>query len=503
MPATDATPGAGVAAEADRGGLRVAIPGAAARTRLPAPQTLVVIAAAVAGARLGLRPISDNSTLVHLRTGLEVLRTGHVPRADPYSFSAPGHPWVVQSWLASLLYGVAYRAGTHLLVIVQAALMAATAVVVAFAARSTTAWRSAVATTIAIAASAPGWSPRPLMFEVLCLALVVVLVERGVNPLWLVPVVWVWVNTHGSYPLGLAWLGARVVGELLDTRAWPRRALVQLGAFVAGLVVAVANPLGWHLLTFPFVALHKRAVFQGIVEWRSPNFQSANSLVALVCIAAALVVLFRARLPWADTLPVIGFLALALVAERNLAPFGVVLAPAMAHALSGAAPGAPSRVHDRLDGIGRSAPWRAAVTCIAVLGAVGLGIRSAGQPVLNLSSYPVAATDFLAATGRLGPGHRVAEIDVVGCYLVWRAGPSTKVFIDDRYDMYPASVVSDAATLGAAQGGEGRVLDAYHVDTVLWSSNGALPGVLKSKDGWHQVFDDGHWVVLERPTRSP
>jgi len=117
--------------------------------------------------------------------------------------------------------------------------------------------------------------------------------------------------------------------------------------------------------------------------------------------------------------------------------------------------------------------------------------------VLNLAEYPVHAVDYLAANGRLGPQHRVAEVDVVGCYLIWRAGPSTKVFIDDRYDMYPRSVVSAASALSGAQGGERTVLDRYHVDTVVWASAAALPGVLQG-EGWRRVYDDGHWAVLER-----
>jgi hypothetical protein len=480
------------------------------RSRLPEPQTLVLLAAGVAGARLGLRSISDNSTLVHLRTGLELIRTGHVPRSDPYSFTAPGHPWTVQSWLASLVYGAADRLGGHVLVAVQGLVMAATAVVVALLARSTTAVRSAIAATIAIAASAPGWSPRPLMFGLLCLALVILVTERDAHPAWLIPVVWVWVNTHGSYPLGLAWLGARAVGEAIDVWGWPRRSLMHLGGFVAGLAVALVNPLTWRLLVFPLLAIQKRPTFQGIVEWRSPNFQSGNTFVALVFIALGLVVLLRARLPWADTLPVIGFLALALVAERNLAPLGIVMAPALGRALGqfGAlpAPGSPAWVAQGSDlavRVGRSTAWRAAVVAVAVLAVGGLIARSASQPALNLSSYPVAAVDHLAAEGRLGPAHRIATVDVVGCFLIWRAGPATKVFIDDRYDMYPASVVDDATVLGDARGGEQAVLDQYRVDTVLWSVNGVLPGVLLSGGRWREDYRDGTWVVLVRSPPPP
>jgi hypothetical protein len=455
---------------------------------------LVVAAAAVAGARLGLRPISDNSTLVHLRTGLELLKTGHVPSADPYSFTAPGHSWVVQSWLASLVYGAAYRSAGHALIAVQGAIMGATAAVIALLARSTTAWRSALAATIAIAASAPGWSPRPLMFELLCLALVVLVVERRANPWWLLPIVWVWINTHGSWPIGLAWLMARSVGEAIDWRQSPRAMLRYCGAFVGGLVVALVNPLTWHLIVFPISAWDKRGVLQGVVEWRSPNFQTGNSFVALVFIAIALVVLLRARLPWADTLPVVGFLALGLFAERNLAPLGVVLAPALARALGTWPTGRFAEVAARA---GRAFVWRAGALVGVAAVLLVLVVRSAGQPVLNLTEYPVHAADYLAANGRLGPEHRIAEIDVVGCYLVWRAGPSTKVFIDDRYDMYPSSVVSAASALSAAQGGEGAALDHYRVDTVVWASGGALPGMLQG-EGWRRVYDDGHWAVLVR-----
>jgi len=469
------------------------------RARLPGPQGLVIVAAAVVGARIGLRPISDNSTLVHLRTGIDLVHSGHVPRSDPYSFTAFGHPWVVQSWLASLLYGLADAVGHHALVFEQAAIMAAVAAVVALTARAPTAWRSGLAAALAIGASAPGWSPRPLMFELLCLALLILIVERGANPLWLVPVMWVWVNTHGSWPVGLVWLGARAVGEAIDVRGWPRVTLVRVAGFAAGLAVAFVNPLSWRLLTFPFVAIQKRPVFQTIVEWRSPNFQDPNTVIALVFIVLALLVLLRAALPWAQLLPVAAFLALALVAERNLGPFGVVLAPALASALSSA-----GTVHHpwarRVTEVGRSAAWRWAVLGVAGAIVAGLVTVTDQRPVLSLGSYPVAATAFLQRSGRLGPGHRIAAADVVGCYLIWRAGPSTRVFIDDRYDMYPVAVVDDAAVIaGGGQDAE-AVLDRRGVDTIVWRANGLLPGVLLRNGAWRQTYDDGTWTVLERQT---
>ena len=50
-----------------------------------------------------------NSFLTHLATGRLIIETGAVPSADPYTFTGYGEPWVVQSWLVSLLYGVVER----------------------------------------------------------------------------------------------------------------------------------------------------------------------------------------------------------------------------------------------------------------------------------------------------------------------------------------------------------------------------------------------------------
>jgi hypothetical protein len=81
------------------------------RLRAPSLESLFVAALVLLGFRLGALPIGDNSMLTHLRTGIDMARTGAIPRHDPYTFTAHGHPWVVQSWLAEWTYGVLERAG--------------------------------------------------------------------------------------------------------------------------------------------------------------------------------------------------------------------------------------------------------------------------------------------------------------------------------------------------------------------------------------------------------
>src|SRR5205807_10558198 len=79
--------------------------------RSMAPPGLGVLFASVfalAGWRAGLGQLSDNSFFCHLRTGQWMLEHG-IPHRDLYSFVTVGAPWVCESWLAELLYGITDR----------------------------------------------------------------------------------------------------------------------------------------------------------------------------------------------------------------------------------------------------------------------------------------------------------------------------------------------------------------------------------------------------------
>jgi len=248
----------------------------------PKMESLFTAAVVLFGFRLGARPIGDNSMFTHLRTGIDMVATGSIPRSDPYSFTAASHRWVVQSWLPEWSYGWAHRLGGYKLVVFeQAVLVALLAWLVVRLARAGSPLRTALAGITAVGVGTALWTPRPLLFGLICMALLIAIVERRRSPWLLLPVVWLWVNSHGSFPLGLAWLGARALGEGLDWRAWPRDTLRYVGWFVAGLLVSVANPLGARLLTFPLTLGEKREAFQNIVEWRSPDFSRSGGYFAL------------------------------------------------------------------------------------------------------------------------------------------------------------------------------------------------------------------------------
>lgn len=459
------------------------------RLRAPSIESLFVLTIVLFGFRLGAHPIGDNSMFAHLRTGIDIANGHGIPRTDPYSFTARGEPWVVQSWFAEWTYGVLYEVGELTLVILQqAALMGVLAWLVVRLARAGTPLRTALAGSIAVGAGAAYWTQRPLLFGLIGLALLVLAIERRWNPWWLVPIVWVWVNSHGSFPLGVAYLGARLAGEWLDERRLP--SIRYLGAFVVGLAAGAINPLGPKLLTFALTIGEKSDVFREVTEWRSPNFQRADGIWTLLFLSAALFVLLRTRVAWRHALPLVGFWALGLFAVRNVAPAAIVAAPAIGAALRAQSPGARTREAGTIN----MAFLVVLVVAFALFAASGTSGR-----LLDTDDYPVAATRYLDRQGLLDAPHRVAHDDVVGDYLILRQGRRARVFYDDRFDMYPVEVSNDAATLIRGQGGAFDVLDDYEIDVVLTKSSSQLSTLVAERgDEWRRVYRRGGWTVFRR-----
>ena len=125
-----------------------------------------------------------------------------------------------------------------------------------------------------------------------------------------------------------------------------------------------------------------------------------------------------------------------------------------------------------------------------------VGIYRSGP--LNLKSYPIAAIDYLEQSGLRGSTHRVAEQDVVGCFFDLRFGDRARVFVDDRYDMFPLSVSDDYAHLLKGNPDSLEVLDRRKVDVVLWDKSLPLVGTLNATGKWQEVYRKGDWVVLHR-----
>jgi hypothetical protein len=51
----------------------------------------------------------DTDLWGHIRFGQAILATGHIIRADPYSYSAAGHIWIDHEWLSEVIMAASYN----------------------------------------------------------------------------------------------------------------------------------------------------------------------------------------------------------------------------------------------------------------------------------------------------------------------------------------------------------------------------------------------------------
>lgn len=458
---------------------------------------LVVALASLVGLIAGLMPLKDNSAFTHLATGMQMVARGWIPaipRVDPYSFTAPGEPWVVQSWLPAYAVGVADRLfGTQAVVVLAGLTAALLAGLVALLARTGRIRVTAGATAIALVVGLKSWAPRPLMVGLVLLALTALIVDRPRRTPWLIPIGWVWVQCHGSFPLGVAYLIAVAIGTWLDEGrdlAAVKGHLRAIAALVAGILLGGINPLGPKLIVFPLNAISKREVFAHISEWKPLNIATDAGALAAIGLAIALFVCVRCRPPWRVWLPLVLFAGLAISAQRNVAPLGVVVAAALGTALR--------------DNNAVTAVRRPNAVMVAVCGGVACALIAASwqRPAIRTVAYPVASVRWAEEHGRLTKPNRLLTRDFVGNYLELRSGPRQEVFIDDRFDMFPLEVSKDYFSLVHEEGTAAAILAKWKITTVIWDEDHPLVSQLRAL-GWRTTYVERRtrtWVVLITPS---
>jgi len=319
------------------------------------------------------------------------------------------------------------------------------------------------------------------------LSVVLLAAEGRLDPRWMLLVMWVWVNSHGSFPLGLVAVGLLALGRRLDggdNRTEVRTLLWALGGTVLGAV----GPLGLRALTFPLELLGRSETLQEVVEWRSPDFSKGYARIFLVMVAVGVLLLAR-RPSWRSALPFAVFTVAALLGLRNIPVACIVFVPVLAHCARGIR---------GLQGRERSPVW--AVAGLAVVMVAGMvTVTSLEKPPFALDDFAVDAVAWLDDADAVArPGVNLVHHDPNGNYLELLYGDRARVFSDDRVDMFPKAVIDDEVVLLEGRPAWERVLRDRDVDVVLWGRSAPLAQLLAGSPDWHTVYQDPRWTVACR-----
>ncbi len=454
---------------------------------------------ALGGALYGARSLTDNSFLTHLATGRLIL-DGRLPRVDPYTFTGGGRPWIAQSWLASWLYAVLEDIGGAFAI---RAMIAAVGALLALGIWRLSAPVKSVGLRLLVVVCAPAiggswWNERPqILAFALVVACAIVLVERR-SSWWLLPMFAIWMNVHGSFPLGGLFVSIWAGTQLIRTRRV--QSLLPVGALGAGIALGTLfSPYGLELAWFPVKLLSRGEQLKFMAEWQPLRLDSPTAFLFVAEVLVLGYVMARER----DVLGICAsaiFVVLAATAVRNTALAAIVMIPFASNSLSRRAEriGAlPESTWFGDNHRARQQPgWRAtasASVAVALLVALFL-VRTPGYA---LDDYPTRAVSWMQARSLVAnPGISVLSTDYTGNYLEWRYGASAQAWIDDRAELHSVDLASDYVHLLLGKGETEELLERNPHDLILWPEELPLAKFLESSAEYQVLTKvDGYLVA--------
>jgi hypothetical protein len=448
----------------------------------------------------------------HLRNAEFLMQHHQLPRVDMYSFTVAGAPWINHEWLSEIPFYLAWRAGG------LAGLNAATLVLIELIVlgllylcyRESGHFKASIAACCFVTFLAKvSYGPRTILFGYLYLVILLIILQRfrrhGRAPLWLIPPLFcLWINTHGSWSLGLIVFSiiaaaglVRNGSGLIQAEPWTASQFGKL--VVTGMASAAAlfvNPFGARLVWYPFdLAFRQKLNISHVAEWVSVNFHDMRGKLVFVLIVTLLLTALLRRRRW--TVAELGLVLFALYSGLTYIRFLFLLAIVAAPLLA-----------KLLDFIPRYRPEadtpfiNAGVIVLMIAGMVHYWPSASEIQVKLAKEYPAEFLPYLKSHPPAGP---VLTAYLWGGYLEWNAR-DLKTFVDSRVDIFEyAGVLKDYLDVLSLKQPD-TILDKYKIRYVLLPHDEALVYVLQRDPRWKEIYSDKICVLLERagaPAASP
>jgi hypothetical protein len=435
---------------------------------------------------------------------------------------------VYQSWLSELLlYGLWRFGDVPLLTLARTVAIGVSYGVIAWHA-----WRRAnngiVVVLVLVLAAIIGWNNWTLRPQTLALVpgaiFVVALGEYiggRVSARWLAALplaMLVWVNTHGSFMLGVgllacAWLDV-AIGALRNPvveRAQAQRRLRDLTvAGAATMLAMLLNPLGLGIFGYVRSMLSNPALQRWFIEWQPPINDLARDFTGFwffVMLLALAVLLARGpRRPSAtDLLWYCGLAWLTISGVRYAMWFALLLTPLMAERLAAVLPRRSAVTTPSAFAVG----YRLLICglVIAVLPwfepgrylgpqAERLFAGSGSYRMLLGNTTPVAATEWLAEHPQTG---RFWADMTYTSYTIWQL-PETQVFADLRAELFPEQIWLDYFDISHGDQQSLALLDRWQITHLMLSLSWQkqLHTLLAHTPGWCEVYQDAEAAIFSR-----
>lgn len=460
---------------------------------------LVSLFVFAAGVLFGEHFLRDPDVYWHIKSGLDIWSSGVFPTTDPYSHSWADEPWIAKEWGSQLILAAAYSLGGWNGVVLASALAVATIGGLLFWLLSThiRGPHAALIVVACLCLSALTLLARPHIFA---LPLIILFThgvwtaaqETKAPPFWLLGVMCLWANLHGSFTIGFV-IAAIAAAQFLMGGGRGQSALVNKWALFLGLLplAAMIHPYGYESIWSTVVQLENDSS-QYIREWTPFSVKEfpTHGLAILALVGAALV--SGVRLPTITAFFLI-FLLYLFFSHARFAMFFFLLGPLVVlRDLARQFPGVARKGEAGFF----AAPLFRNDIIIAVCGIAAIG---ASIIALLIQDYP-PRREFnpaaaLAAAREYGVTGNVLNAYNFGGALILEGVPT---FIDGRADRLYNGFIPEIKATQEIDGA--RLLrEQIHEFSIGWAilpPDDARVRHFRSFENWRQIHEDDVSVVF-------
>jgi hypothetical protein len=455
-----------------------------------------LVAAALIVARFNW---TDPDMWSHAATGREILATRTFPTTDAYSFTASGNPSMAFEWLGQVMLAEAARHGGLKGLLALLCILAACLTVLLYYyayQRCANSKAAFVACAAVLPLASAFFTARPQLLGYALLLITLICLEHfrqgRTRALWILPVLFaLWVNTHGSFVLGLIvfgvyWASGLVgfeAGGLKAERWTPEQRRHLALAFLLSVAALAITPYGTQVAGFTLHVIFNAPIgMSHITEYRPLG--ASGELLKFFLVALLPFLLAQAAL-WPsyrleEVILLVGGIYGACTHSRLLFFFAVVFAPLLARLLARWVP----KYEAAKDRYGLNA-------LLVVLLAVTLARFLPSRQDLEqeaASKYPTRAVDWLREHPVPGP---MLNPYGWGGYLMWRWGPQHRLFIDGRSQLYEESgVFRDYLRMTGLDRDTLLLTHKYGLKACLLERQSPLATLLNELPEWERIYQD-------------
>jgi hypothetical protein len=457
---------------------------------------LLCIAGALYGCAVfvgGVQEIEQDSWL-SLSGGRDIARHG-LPWHDHLTTLTHGARWVDQQWLGKLfLYGTTVVGGLSLLFLVHVVFVLAGFVgAMAFARRRGASDRSVFWVAAATIPTAPwAWQLRAQSLSYVLFVVVLGLLAadsaRPSRRVWFVlPLLALWANIHGSVTLGVA---LTVVAGLVQLQRGRLRGLL---LSTGGALCLFASPYGFHLVHY-----YRTLLFNPLLEHFVGEWQPSSSPGALPFFALVVAVAWLAGRQW-KTLTVFERLALVVTAAAGFTAFRgivwflltmIVLLPSLLDA----------EVR-RERPASRLVIALAAVCCLATL---VIGANAVARvPGKVAAAFPNSVATTVANETKVNPHMTVFASERYADWLLWKdPALAGRLVYDIRFELFDRKLFDQLLAFHEQTGADWlRMLHGARLVVLYRKTDHRAAAALRREPGARVLYENHDLVViLRRPS---